>query len=137
MADERIVPVDQIERSVRREFEIDRAEVRVVRGEQIAAEFSIETGAVLLDVVDAGAEETDRLLTMKPPCSSSGKCRDEMNSAPEVGRARFGANSSVFPIWTPKGTLTESGSSHQFWPSEASERKHWPQSSKAMPQGLA
>ena len=50
------------------------------------------------------------LQRMKSPCTSSGKWRLAMNSAPEVGRTFDVVKVPSFPISFPCGTLIESGS---------------------------
>ena len=59
VADERIMPVDEVERAVRGELEVHRAEVAVGRGEEVAVGLAGEAGAVVGLLAEADAEEAD------------------------------------------------------------------------------
>ena len=57
--DQRVVPVEEVERAVRGEFEVDRTEVAVGGCEQVAVGLADETGAVVMLRAEADAEEAD------------------------------------------------------------------------------
>jgi hypothetical protein len=59
VTDEDIVPVDDVERAVWGEFEVDGAEVAVVGLEEVVAEFGFPAGAFVIDGVLFDAEEAD------------------------------------------------------------------------------
>ena len=61
VADERVVPVDEVERAVRREFEVDRAEVAVGGRDEVAVGLAGEAGAVVGLFAKTDAEESDRI----------------------------------------------------------------------------
>ena len=59
VADEDVVPVDDVERAVGRELEVHGAEVAVGAFQQILAVRGFPAGAVFLDLVLLDAEEAD------------------------------------------------------------------------------
>jgi hypothetical protein len=59
VTDEDIVPVDQVERAIWGELEVDGAEVAVVGLEEVVAEFGFPAGAFVIDGVLFDAEEAD------------------------------------------------------------------------------
>ena len=59
VADEYVVPVDDVERAVGGELHVDGAEVAVGAGEQVVAVGAFVAGAVVGDLVLFGAEEAD------------------------------------------------------------------------------
>ena len=59
VADEDVVPVDDVEGAVGRKLEVHGAEVAVFALEEIVAELGLPAGAVVLDLMLLDAEESD------------------------------------------------------------------------------
>jgi hypothetical protein len=59
VADQGVVPVDDIERAIGRELEVHRAEVAIGGGDQVSDQLALVAGAVFADLAHAGAEEAD------------------------------------------------------------------------------
>ena len=62
MADEWIMPIDDVERTIGRDFQIDRTVIAVTGNSHVLPELGFEPGSVLQHLVLLGTQKTDGIV---------------------------------------------------------------------------